>query len=341
MIQRISARKREHLEAIARDLQIERASSGFDDIRLIHRALPDLNLDDIDTRCTFLGKTLSFPLIISSMTGGDDEALHLINQRLAQAAEFCGIAMAVGSQRIMFDQPNARRSFQLRQYAPETVLLANLGAVQLNKGFDIKHCQAAVDILQADGLYLHLNPLQEAIQPEGDTDFKYLDRAISIICEQLDVPVLLKEVGCGLSLDDITMGKQAGVSYFDLAGRGGTSWSRIEYHRRQHHDDDLGLIFQDWGLTTIEALKMAKPVHQDVTFIASGGVRNGIDIAKAVTLGAQMCGIAAPLLEPAQHSTDAVIRTIEKLQREYQTAMFLLGCQNHYDIFYNHSLLLS
>lgn len=337
----ISSRKLEHLDAMARDERIERGGSGFDTLRLSHRALPELNLEDIDTRCKFLGKTLSFPLLISSMTGGNDEAISLINQRLAQAAEYCGVAMAVGSQRIMFADDNAEASFDLRPFAPETVLLGNIGAVQLNKGFNSDHCQAAVDILQADGLYLHLNPLQEAVQPEGDTEFKGLEEAIARVCEDISVPVLLKEVGAGLSPEDIAIGKRAGVQFFDVAGRGGTSWSRIEYHRRQTDDDTLGLIFQDWGLTTVEALTLAKQHHPDVALIASGGIRNGIDIAKAVILGAQLCGTAAPLLKPAQQSTQAVIEAIERLQRQYQTALFLLGCQNHHDIHNNDSLLLS
>lgn len=337
----IAQRKQQHLDILSNDPQVERHGSGFERIRLTHRALPDLNLDDIDTRCEFLGKTLSFPLIISSMTGGGDEQQHLINQRLAQAAEFCGVGMAVGSQRIMFGHKKAQQSFELRPHAPETVLLANLGAVQLNKGFTLEHCQSAVDILEADGLYLHLNPLQEAIQPEGDTDFKHLHHLISATCKNLSVPVLLKEVGCGLSPADIALGKQAGVHYFDVAGRGGTSWSRIEHHRRDNPDDTLGLLFQDWGLTTVEALTLAQQTHPDITLIASGGIRNGIDIAKAVILGAQVCGIAAPLLKPAQQSTQAVIHAIDTLQRQYQTALFLLGCQNHQDIHNNRTLLLT
>ncbi|UJF25418.1 type 2 isopentenyl-diphosphate Delta-isomerase [Suttonella sp. R2A3] len=322
----IAARKREHIAALARDAEIERHASGFDRLQFTHRALPQCALDDVDTRVDFLGKTLHFPLLISSMTGGDGETIRKVNQHLAEAAEACGVAMAVGSQRIMLSHPETSTSFDVRRYAPNTVLLANLGAVQLNTGFGIDEAQQAVDALKADGLYLHLNPLQEAVQPEGDTNFRALDRKIAALTGALDVPVLLKEVGCGLSPDDIALGKQAGVRYFDVAGRGGTSWSRIEHHRRSDPHDDIGLVFQDWGLTTVEALNLAHAAHPDVTLIASGGIRNGIDIAKAVALGAHVCGIAAPLLKPALHSTAAVIEAIERLAREYRTALFLLGC---------------
>lgn len=335
----IAARKREHIAAIARDAEIERHMSGFDRIQLTHHALPELNLSEVDTQTEFLGKTLSFPLLISSMTGGDGETIRVINQRLAEAAEHCCVAMAVGSQRIMFTHPGSKSSFDLRQYAPNTVLLGNIGAVQLNDGFTTEHCQDAVDVLQADGLYFHLNPLQEAVQPEGDTDFSNLADKIAHMSASLHIPILLKEVGCGLSVQDIALGKKAGIQYFDVAGRGGTSWSRIEHHRRSDPDDDIGLIFQDWGLTTVTALKQARAAHPDVTLIASGGIRSGIDMAKSILLGATVCGIAAPLLKPAMRSTDAVIMAIKRLEREYRTALFLLGCKDNIALRDNKELL--
>lgn len=325
----VNPRKLEHLAVIERDSEIERRSRDFDQIQLIHRALPEINYEDVDTRCQFLGKTLSFPLLISSMTGGDDDRIRAINRHLAEAAEACQVAMAVGSQRVMIREKGARESFQLRQYAPSTVLLGNLGAVQLNHGFGIKECRQAVDILTADGLYLHLNPLQEAIQPEGETRFANLHEKIAQIHRELSVPVLLKEVGCGLSPADIELGIKAGIRIFDIAGRGGTSWSRIEHHRRRDPEDNLGLLFQDWGLTTVQALRLARRLHPDVTLIASGGIRSGIDMAKAVILGAQVCGIAAPFLNAAKESTQAVIEQITLIKKQYHTALFLLGCTSH------------
>ena len=333
-------RKREHLDAIAQDPAIERGDSGFAAIRLMHHALPEIALDDIDTRCEFLGKTLRLPLLISSMTGGDDPEIRRINHNLAQAAEQSGVALAVGSQRVQFTNPAAEASFRLRDTASSAVLIANLGAVQLNYGFDIEHCRRAVETLAADGLYLHLNPLQEAVQPEGDTNFAELTAKIAAVVRELPVPVLLKEVGSGLSPADIALGKQAGVRYFDLAGRGGTSWSRIEHHRRRDPADTLGLTFQDWGLSTADALRLNRAAHPDVVLIASGGIRSGIDMAKAVLLGAELCGIAAPFLAAAQESAAAVSAAIARLEREYRTALYLLGCRDNAALRDNTALLL-
>lgn len=336
----INQRKREHLAIIAQDSGIERGQNGLDRYHLQHRALPEIALENVDTRVEFLGKTLSFPLIISSMTGGDDALICRINQNLAQAAEACQVAMAVGSQRVMMREAAAKKSFALREFAPSTVLLGNLGAVQLNYGFGIKECLQAIETLAAEGLYLHLNPLQEAIQPEGNTNFHRLSDKIAALVSQLPVPVLLKEVGCGLSLADIALGIKAGIKHFDIAGRGGTSWSRIEYHRRHQPNDTLGLIFQDWGLPMAEALKQAHQSYPEQTFIASGGIRNGIDMAKSIALGAQLCGIAAPFLAAAQDSAAAVIAQIQQLQQQYRTALFLLGCSNSAELRGQHSFFI-
>ncbi|MEM7075228.1 MAG: type 2 isopentenyl-diphosphate Delta-isomerase [Pseudomonadota bacterium] len=330
MKDQVDIRKADHLRAIAEDPAIERAGAGFDAIRLAHRALPELDLDAIDTSVQFLGKRLRLPLLISSMTGGSGEDILEINRNLAQAAEACGVAMAVGSQRVMYTNSQACQSFELRSFAPSVPLVSNLGAVQLNTGFGMKEVREAIDVLQADGIYLHLNPLQEAIQPEGDRNFAGLAARIADVAASTDTPVLLKEVGAGLGPEDVALGLTAGIRHFDLAGRGGTSWSRIEYHRRTEAEDDLGLMFQDWGRTTVEALRDVVPLVADrrdqVTLIASGGVRSGIDMAKAIVLGADLCGVAAPFLQAAQDSTEAVIRQIERIGREFRTAMFLLGC---------------
>lgn len=340
MTDQINTRKIDHLRVLSEDQAVDRRATGFDELRLIHRGLPELDLNDIDCSVEFLGKTLSFPLLISSMTGGDGDEIKRINRNLAQAAEECGVAMAVGSQRVMFSNKKARQSFELRDLAPSTVLISNIGAAQLNTGFDDTHCQSAIDVLQADGMYLHLNPLQEAIQPEGDLNFKDIGQKVAELTGRLDTPILLKEVGCGLSARDIQIGIDAGVRIFDLAGRGGTSWSRIEYHRRERKEDDLGLVFQDWGMTTVEALRGAKPFHNKAQFIASGGIRTGIDMAKAVILGAQLCGVAAPLLPAAKESKEAVVRRIETFHREFKTALFLLGCAKCESLRNNDALIL-
>jgi len=342
----VANRKVEHIRAIERDADIERAQSGFDQIRLTHRALPEIDLDAVDTKTEFLGKPLALPLLISSMTGGSDEEIIRINRNLAEAAEEVGVALAVGSQRVMFADEKARESFELRKHAPTIPVLGNIGAVQLvqpGKRLTPEQCAQAIDILKADGLYLHLNPLQEAVQPEGDRNFGNLTEAIANVAMHLDVPVLLKEVGAGLSGADITLGYEAGIRHFDVAGRGGTSWSRIEYHRRTQDDDDLGLIFQDWGLTTVECLQDARDIlaqkPETTTLIASGGIRNGIDMAKAMILGADLCGIASPFLAPAKVSAAEVVKTIRKFEREFRTAMFLLGCEGLSSLQGNTSLI--
>ncbi len=332
-------RKIEHIRIIGDDPATDRQAAYFDRIRLQHRGLPELALDSVDPSCQFMGRELSFPLLISSMTGGDHELVNRINRNLAEAAQRCKVALAVGSQRVMFTHPAARSSFDLRGLAPDIPLLGNLGAVQLNYGLGIEEAQVAVDCLQADGLYLHLNPLQEAIQPEGDTDFSGLAAKIAAISGALSVPVLLKEVGCGLSASDIELGLQAGVKYFDVAGAGGTSWSRIEHHRGAEADD-LGLKFQDWGLPTPVALMQANPFLDCATIVASGGLRDGIDMVKSVILGASLSGMAAPFLQPAMKSADAVVLEIEKLRKQFITAMFLLGVPDIKTLFNNRTLVL-
>lgn len=332
-------RKIEHIRVIEQDPLTDRQGHWFDRIHLLHRALPELALEDIDPSIEFLGKRLSFPLLISSMTGGDHELVRRINTNLARAAEHCQVAMGVGSQRVMFTHPEARASFALREQAPSTVLIANLGGVQLNYGFDLDRCQQAVDCVGADALYFHLNPLQEAVQPEGDTDFRGLAEQMGTIAAGLSVPVILKEVGAGLSPADIELGLAQGIRYFDIAGRGGTSWSRIEHHRR-HDGSDLGLRFQDWGLPTPLALQLAEPFLDRATLIASGGLRDGIDMVKSVILGASLCGMAAPLLQPAMESAEAVVDAIERLRREFVTAMFLLGVPDVAALFRNKTLIV-
>lgn len=332
-------RKLEHIQAIQKDPDTYRQGRHFERIQLVHRALPEISLADVDTSCEFLGYRLSFPMLISSMTGGDHELVQKINQNLAKAAQATGVAMAVGSQRVMFSSPKAVQSFQLRQFAADVPLIANIGAVQLNYGMGLEQAQKAIEVLGADALYLHLNPLQEAVQPEGDTNFANLSQHIRTLTQALTVPVLLKEVGCGLSPQDIALGLQAGVQYFDVAGSGGTSWSRIEHHRR-HDGSAIGLLFQDWGLPTPVALTAAQPFMDKASIIASGGISNAVDMVKSVILGASLCGMASPLLTPAMQSADAVIAEIEQIKLAFKTAMFLLGMPNVASMQGNQALLL-
>ncbi len=333
-------RKLEHINIINSDEQVDRRKHYFDAIHLKHRALPELDLNDVDPSITFMGKKLSFPLLISSMTGGSQPIVQQINKNLALAAEETGVALGVGSQRVLFTHPEAKASFELRHYAPKTLLFANLGAVQLNYGFGIDHCRQAIEVVGADALYFHLNPLQEAVQPEGDVNFTGLVNKISGIAALLDKPVIVKEVGAGLSFKDAQLLVNKGIKYIDVAGSGGTSWSRIENFRRQEDNrDDLGLLFQDWGNPTPLLLRELQPLKEQISIVASGGIRSGVDMAKAVILGASLCGLAKPFLQPAMQSVDAVIEVITRLKREFTIAMFLCGQHNTTDMRNNNALL--
>jgi isopentenyl-diphosphate delta-isomerase len=317
----LEKRKVEHVQIVAKDESMDRRKFYFDAIRLTHRALPEISLADVDPSVEFLGKKLSFPLLISSMTGGSGEQLATINRNLAEAAEAEGVALGVGSQRVMFSEPTARASFDLRDVAPTALLFANLGAVQLNYGMTLDQIRSAIDVLKADALILHLNPLQEAIQPEGDINFSNLWKKIGEMVHVLEIPVIVKEVGAGISRIDAELLIKAGAKIIDVAGAGGTSWSRIEAARC--NDPSLGELFQDWGIPTPLALKQIAPL--DVTLIASGGIRSGLDMVKAMILGASLCGIARPFLNPAMESVDAVRAVIQRLKREFVTTMLLLG----------------
>ena len=323
----VAQRKDDHIAQCLRDPAIDRSASGFDSITLAHRALPEIDFDKVDTSITFLGKELSFPFMLSSMTGGTSKETVTINQNLAMAAEECKVALAVGSQRVMFEDKKAEKSFRLREFAPSVPLIANLGAVQLNYGFGIEECRKAVKVLDADALFLHLNPLQEVIQKGGDRNFEYLADKIKNIRTRLEVPLMIKETGCGLSEADYRLLINCGIRYIDVAGRGGTSWSRIE-HLCNKDDSNLGLAFQDWGLTTVETLEQAKPFGNQLFLIAGGGIRSGIDLAKAMSLGASMGSAALPFLKAALESKDAVVKLIEEYREQFKVALFLTGHKN-------------
>lgn len=326
----IRSRKVEHVQIVAKNAEMDRRKHYFDTIRLTHRALPEIDLDAVDPSVEFMGKVLSFPLLISSMTGGGDKLLRKINTNLAAAAEAEGVAMAVGSQRIFFTEPTAKSSFDLRGAAPTALLFSNLGAVQFNAGMNVAHARAVVQVLKADALCLHLNPLQEAIQPGGDTCFANLCEKIAGLARDLGKPLVIKEVGSGISPADAELLISAGVRYIDVSGAGGTSWSRVEAARSE--DPAIGELFQDWGLPTPQALRMLAPYRDRIELIASGGIRSGVDMAKAVVLGASLCGVARPFLEPAMESVEAVVKVIRRIRREFTTAMFLLGAQSVADI---------
>jgi len=322
------SRKADHIR-INLEEQVDSAlTTGLENFRFIHQALPELVLDEVDLSLEMFGKRLAAPLLISSMTGGTQEAAQ-INQALALAAEHTGIALGVGSQRAAIDDPSLAPTFQVRAQAPNTLIFANLGAVQLNYGYGIKQCLQAVDMIQADALILHFNALQEAVQPEGDTRFAGLQAKIETICRRLPVPVIAKEVGWGFSELDARRLADAGVSAIDVAGAGGTSWSQVEMHRAQNASQRrLAAAFISWGITTTEAIQNVRKAAPEMPIIASGGLRTGLDIAKSIALGASLGGMAGPYLKAAVQSPQTVIDTILEVRREIQICMFACGAGN-------------
>ncbi len=315
-------RKADHIRlALDQRMQLER--HYFDDYVFEHAALPEVDRAAIDTGVAFLGKPLAAPLLISCMTGGTDVA-SIINRNLAAAAERARIAVGVGSQRKAIEDPSSTDSFLVREAAPTAPLLANLGAVQLNYGFGVAECQHAVDMIGADALVLHLNPLQEAIQPEGQCNFAGLLDKMADVAKRLTVPVIAKEVGSGISGSLAAELAARGIRMIDTAGTGGTSWARIEAARAG--DAALGDRFAGWGIPTPESIAQCSRVP-GVTVIGSGGVRDGVDVAKAIALGASLVGMAFPFLEAATQSPEHVLAKIERIVRELEIVMFCVGAR--------------
>ncbi len=326
-------RKADHLRiCLDEDVQSHRITNGFERYRFTHCCLPELNRDDIDLGIPFLGKRVKTPLLISSMTGGTEQA-QLINQRLAKTAQRYGLAMGVGSQRVAVENPALNRTFSVRKYAPDALLFANLGAVQLNYDYGVSQCQKAVDVLEADALILHLNPLQEAVQTEGDVNFKGLFAKIERLATVLPVPIVAKEVGNGISAVMAERLMNAGVAAIDVAGAGGTSWARVESERaRDPKQRRLGNTFADWGIPTAACISQIRQMSKTVPLIASGGMRNGLHAAKAIALGADLAGLALPFLQAANQSEAALAQLSEALIAELTTVLFCTGCATLEDL---------
>jgi isopentenyl-diphosphate delta-isomerase len=321
-----SKRKSDHIRINLEQDVDSVLTTGLERYRFIHEALPDINLDEVQTNTQIFGHKLSAPFLISSMTGGTADA-ERINASLAEAAQAANIAMGVGSQRVAIEDPEQTRSFEVRKYAPDILLLANLGAIQLNQGYDVATCQRAVDMIQADALILHFNALQEALQPEGETNFRGLLPKIETICSQLPVPVIAKEVGWGFSVGTVRRLTDAGIAAIDVAGAGGTSWSQVEMHRATSEKQAaLAAEFIDWGIPTAEAITQIHAEFPNLPIFASGGLRRGMDVAKCIALGAALAGMASPYLKAAIKSTEAVLGQINHLQQTLQITMFATGC---------------
>lgn len=317
MKSKTESRKKEHIEVVLNsDVQYSRGP-GFDCIRFVHNPIPEIDLTSVELSCKFLGKTVRFPLIMEAMTGGYGDGGR-INLALAEAAHEAGIAMGLGSQRAMLENPSVSGTFMVRKVAPDIPLLANIGAVQL-KRYPVQEIEKLVTIVEADAIAVHLNSLQEVIQPEGDHDFSGVLAAIGRLCGKLHVPVLVKETGAGMSREAAIRLKDVGVSWIDVAGSGGTSWSKVEYARRGATPG-----FEEWGIPTVDSIRMCRGV---LPLVASGGVRSGLDAAKAIALGADMAGAAYPFLKA--YAEKRLHEYIALWERQMRVASFLSGSRNY------------
>ena len=323
------SRKADHIRiCLEEDVQCRQTTNGLEKYRFTHCCLPEIDCDDIDISTNFLGKHLNAPLLISSMTGGTEQA-KMINYRLAEVAQHYKIAMGVGSQRVAVEKPQVSDTFAIRKLAPDAMLFANLGAVQLNYACGYDECLQIIDILEADALILHLNPLQECIQPRGDKNFQGLLDKINVLCSKLTIPVIAKEVGNGISAVMAQKLIAAGVKAIDVAGAGGTSWAKVEGERAETAmQQRLGRTFADWGLPTADCISSIRGLTKEVPLIASGGLRDGLEVSKALALGANIAGLAMPFLQAAAESEAAVYDLASVLIAEITTVLFCTGNTN-------------
>ncbi len=332
MPSQVEERKLDHIQiCLEEDVQARKATTGFEDVFLVHKALSEMDRDEIDLSTAIFEHKISAPIIVGAMTGGAAEAMK-INAAIAEAIQELGLGMGVGSQRVAIEKPKLEETFSVvRKKAPTAFLIANIGGPQLVRGYGVKEARKAVEMMDADALAVHLNPLQEAVQPEGETNYRGLVEKIGEIAEVLDVPVIVKETGAGISAEVAKTLQKAGVTGIDVAGAGGTSWAAVEYYRAKVIKDDfrqrLGKTFWDWGIQTAASLvEVVRSVS--LTVIASGGVRSGTDVAKALALGANSVGMASPVLRPAVASSNKVRRLLRFVIDELRNAMFLVGAES-------------
>jgi len=321
----IDQRKADHIKINLEQDVRSALTSGLENYHFIHEALPELDLNRLDTSLSLFGKTLASPTLVSSMTGGTDQA-ETINLRLAEAAQECRVAMGVGSQRAGIEHPEQARTFQVRRVAPDILLFANLGAIQFNYGYSVDQCRKAVDMIEADALYLHINPLQEAVQDAGDTNWVGIAQKIEEVCKKLEVPVIAKEVGWGFSEKTAKVLADCGVQAIDVAGAGGTSWSQVEMHRApDEFTRQLAATFVGWGIPTAESILNVKKAVPNMTVFASGGIKDGLDIAKCIALGAKLGGMAGQFLKAAAVSTEKAVEMMKLTKRQIEVTMFMTG----------------
>lgn len=336
---RTSSRKQQHVElTLSRDVSFQGKSPGFERFEFEHNALPELNVSEVDPSTTFLGKRVSLPIILSSMTGGYKDALR-INRGLAEVCAEKGLAMGVGSQRQAMEASTHHRSYSVvREVAKNIPLFGNIGAAEVAKLKNAKSVQKLVDLIQADGLAVHLNPLQEFLQPEGEANFRGVLDGIAMLVRDLSVPVLVKEIGAGISASVARRLIDSGVRVIDVAGAGGTSWAGVEILRRngvrngknrRSANRDFAASFWDWGIPTVDALRQVgslKDLHTDLVVLSSGGIASGLDVAKSIALGADLAGAARPMLKALNRGgRRGLLAFLESWEMELRGAMFLTG----------------
>lgn len=325
-------RKSDHIQiCLEENVQAQRATTGFEDVFFVHKALPEIERDKIDLSTVIFNHKFSAPIIVGAMTGGAAKAMK-INAAIAEAVEELGLGMGVGSQRAAIENPKLEGTFSIaRNKAAEAFLIANIGGPQLVRGYGVKEAMKAVEMMDADALAIHLNPLQETVQPEGETNYVGVVEKIGRIVEALDVPVIVKETGAGIAAEEAKTLQKVGVAGIDVAGAGGTSWAAVEYHRAKRIKDEfrqrLGKIFWDWGIpTAVSIVEVVQSVNLPV--VASGGVRSGTDVAKALALGASSVGMASPFLRPASTNSNKVKELLQFVIDEFRNTMFLVGAES-------------
>ncbi|MDR1993115.1 MAG: type 2 isopentenyl-diphosphate Delta-isomerase [Nitrososphaerota archaeon] len=335
MAEKTGKRKVEHIRiCLDEKAQAKKTTSGFEDIQLIHRALPEIDKIQISLQTTFLNKKFNAPIIVGAMTGGTEEATE-INGTIAETVEKLGLGMGLGSQRAAIENKNLEKTYSIaRKKAPHAFLVANIGGVQLVHGYGVKEVKRIIEMIDADAVAIHLNALQETVQPEGQTNFKGILEKIVEISDTIDQPVIVKETGAGICAEDAKILETAGIKALDIGGAGGTSFAAVEYYRVAPKTGDpsfLGESLWDWGIPTATSLiETAQTIK--LPLIATGGVRSGTDIAKALALGANLASIVQPILQTAIQGRDKTEQKLQGLIEELRTVMFLLGAQEISDL---------
>lgn len=332
MAEKTRTRKAEHIRiSLNQNVQARKTTTGFEDVNLIHRALPEIDKQKVDLSTTVFGHKFSAPMIAGAITGGTQEATK-INATIAEAVEKLGLGMGVGSQRAAIEDRTLEKTFAIaRKKAPTAFLIANLGGVQLVNGYGLKELRKALEMIEADAIAIHLNALQETAQPEGQTNFKGVLEKIGEIAEELDKPVIAKETGAGIASEEAKKLQAAGVEGIDVSGAGGTSWAAVEYYRAKRRGNKsqciLGDVFWDWGIpTAASVVEVCQSVK--IPVIASGGIRDGVDVAKALALGASLTGLSQPILQAAVKGVGETCSSLELIMNELRNAMFLVGASS-------------